>query len=100
MSVLTNADVAKLVKRSVTAPRLDSNKKQMRNKETKAPLFTTKNVACNEEDIHHFKVDGATVHVVTTDGQKLSGSLSSEQFAELNPIDDKASADNKESQGE
>jgi DNA-binding LytR/AlgR family response regulator len=95
MSLLTKSDVAKLVKRSVTTPKLDSNKQQMRDKETKAPLFNTKQVPCSEEDIHHFKVDGKSVHVVTTDAQKLSGTLSAEQFAQLNPTDTKDTGNGK-----
>ncbi|PCI62039.1 MAG: hypothetical protein COB35_04990 [Gammaproteobacteria bacterium] len=70
---LTDEIVAKLVKRSVTVPQIDSKtKQQKRHPKTKAPLFTTKVVACSMEDIHHFNVVDNTLNVVTTDGQKLS----------------------------
>lgn len=75
MSALTKAAVAKLVKRKVSSPKLDANKNQMRDKETKALLFVTKEVACTTDDILAFKVDGDTVSVVTVDGQKLTAKV-------------------------
>lgn len=72
MPAPTKATVAKLVKRKIRVPKLDSNKKQMRDNETKAPLFVDKEVACEADDILDFKVDGDTLRVVTTDGQKLT----------------------------
>lgn len=78
MSAITHTDVAKLVKRTITVAQLDSNKKQKCHDKTKAPLFTTKNIACEAEDIHHFQVIDNTVYVVTTDGQKLSAALPKE----------------------
>jgi len=73
-SLPTKADVAKAVKRSVIRPVLDSKKKPVLD--DKGVIKTeTASVDVNEDEVLSYRVEGRHVVVVTTDGQKLTGTL-------------------------
>lgn len=73
-SLPTKADVAKAVKRTVIRPVLDSKKNPVVDE--KGMIKTEKvEVAVTEAEVLSYRVDGQNVVVVTTDGQKLTGTL-------------------------
>lgn len=73
-SLPTKADVAKAVKRTVIRPVLDSKKNPV--VDGKGVIKTEKvDVAVTEAEVLSYRVDGQNVVVVTTDGQKLTGTL-------------------------
>lgn len=73
-SLPTKADVAKAVKRTVIRPVLDSKKNPVVDE--KGVIKTEKvDVAVTEAEVLNYRVDGQNVVVVTTDGQKLTGTL-------------------------
>lgn len=73
-SLPTKADVAKAVKRTVIRPVLDSKKNPV--VDDKGVIKTEQvDIAVTEAEVLSYRVDGSHVVVVTTDGQKLTGTL-------------------------
>jgi len=73
-SLPTKADVAKAVKRTVIRPVLDSKKNPVADDKGMIKTETVK-VDVAESEVLSYRVDGSRVVVVTTDGQKLTGTL-------------------------
>ena len=72
---LTAADVAKLVKREVVEVVIDPKTKQPKLDEHKRPVTRTVEVEVKADEVLDFVVRGDVVTVVTTDGQKLTGTV-------------------------
>ena len=82
--------VAKTVKRTIQVQKKDGSGKEAKpvfDKTTKVPVMEAKEVACKTDDIFLAKFDpnSLQVAVVTTDGQKIYGTVDEELAKTLNP---------------
>jgi hypothetical protein len=99
---ITNAIVASLVKRTIRVPVLGTDKKTPTfDKVTKTPILKDQLADVKAEEVLDFKVLGSSLTVVTTDGKKLTATLTDKQLAELDPeqeASDKAAAEKVEAE--
>lgn len=72
---LSAAEAAKCVRRSVVKVVIDPKTKQPKLDEDKRPVTDIAEVAVSADEVLDFVVRGDVVTVVTTDGQKLTGTV-------------------------